>query len=206
MLVRISAVGPIFVNIVFLLCFVYKGLRFAIKTGLRHLGASEQKTVGVQNSALLPSYNLNRGKSRLKTCGFPHFYRAFVLSSFPRSLYSYTAIARQPKIFALNPPAPRFSGIKNSPKSRDLFDFLTSTFALIEFLMIQPRRLLLLCESIVNRGLQLLVAHSTYDLCGNNSAGVENERHRIRALAAERGIVGVCLRAFNLRIGDEQHI
>ena len=51
----------------------------------------------------------------------------------------YISLLSQPKIFALNPFAPRFCIIKNSLKSYDFFVFLVFSFIYLEFLMIQPR-------------------------------------------------------------------
>ncbi len=50
---------------------------------------------------------VNRISGLVKSSVFSPFLPEFCfLFSFPRSLYSYTVLARQPKIFALNPHAP----------------------------------------------------------------------------------------------------
>ena len=85
-----------FATVYLLFTFNVRNRRFFKKKGLRHLGAIEQKTVGVQNSALLPLYNLNWGKSRLKTCGFLHFYWVFCsisVSSLTVPLYGFRSSA-----------------------------------------------------------------------------------------------------------------
>ena len=56
----------------------------------------------------LPLFYANLIELRLKTCGFLLFIAVFILLSFPHSLYTRTAIARQPTISAQNPLAPAY--------------------------------------------------------------------------------------------------
>ena len=76
-------------------------------------------------------------KSRLKTCGFPLFIRfLFYLRSLPLDVCLY-AFGQRTKISALNPFAPRFCLIKNSPNLYISPNYFAFRFEFIEFLMRQ---------------------------------------------------------------------
>ena len=94
------------------------------KKGLRHLGANEQKTVGVQNSALLPICNLIWRKSRLKTYGFLHFYWVFCSISVSSLTVLYSFAAQE----LLASCASHFLAFAKSPQEQSTLARLKASF------------------------------------------------------------------------------
>ena len=93
-----------------------------------------------KNTVPLDCFRFVLRKTRLKRCGFPHFFIVFYsFAVSDLSMYAYTPSGRKTANSALNPFASGSILIKNSPKIQFSPYFPRLCFDFPEFLMRQPR-------------------------------------------------------------------